>query len=92
MKIPLCSAQSHRPGSWRRRERGTAVVVVLLFLAIVFGYIASNAHTLHWLGRELRFIERQQIRRHAAPPPQGQDRAPKSRGANPKPGAHPGGP
>ncbi len=80
MKIPLHSVPIHCPGSSRRRERGTALVVVLLYLAIVFVYIVSNARTLHCLGRELRLIEHRQIRRLAAPPAQGRDRTTKDRG------------
>ena len=91
MKIPLYSVPIHRLGSSRRRERGTAVLVVLLCLAFVFVYIASNALTLHCLGRQLRLVERHQIRRLAPPLPQGQDTAPKSQGTNQKARAHPGG-
>lgn len=47
----------------RPRERGSAVIVVLVLLAIVLVYINGNLRTLHYLGRELRLIERQQTRR-----------------------------
>ncbi len=70
MKMPLHSVPIHRPAASRRGQRGTAVMVVLFCLAIVFAYLAINARTLHYLGRELRLIERQQTRRLAAPPPQ----------------------
>jgi hypothetical protein len=75
MKTALYSVPTHRPGSPRHAERGTAVVVVLLYLAIVFAYVAANARTLHSLGRELRLIERRQVHRLSAPPPQGHARA-----------------
>jgi hypothetical protein len=46
-----------------RRQSASAVVVVLGLLAILFFYIAANIRTVHYLGRELRLIEQQQIRR-----------------------------
>jgi len=62
MKIPLCAkTSSGRPS--RRRQRGSAVIVVLVLLAIVFIYIGYNARALHYLARELAIVERQQIRR-----------------------------
>jgi hypothetical protein len=75
MKTALYSVSAHRPGSPRQAERGTAVVVVLVYLAIVFACVASNARTLHSLGRELRLIERRQVHRLSAPPPQRHDKA-----------------
>jgi len=47
----------------RRREDASAVIVVIAILAIVFVYVAGNLRTLHFLGRELRLLERQQIHR-----------------------------
>ena len=47
----------------RRRQSGSAVIVVMALLAIILVYVAGNLRTLHNLGRELRLIERQQIRR-----------------------------
>jgi hypothetical protein len=47
----------------RHRQAGSAVIVVMALLAIILVYVAGNLRTLHNLGRELRFIEQQQIRR-----------------------------
>jgi hypothetical protein len=48
-----------RPG----RQSGSAVIVVMALVAIILVYVAGNLRTLHNLGRELRFIERQQVQR-----------------------------
>ena len=47
----------------RQRERGIAVVVVLAILSILLMVIASNLCHLNDLGREIRLIEKKQIRR-----------------------------
>ena len=47
----------------RRRQSGSAVIVVMALVAIILVYVAGNLRTLHNLGRELRLIERQQVRR-----------------------------
>jgi hypothetical protein len=50
----------------RRRtqnERGVAVIVMIVLIAIVLLYISVTAHTLHWLGHDLRLIEQHQIQR-----------------------------
>jgi len=46
-------------------EKGVAVIVVLVILAILFLYIAANARSLHYLGREIKLVEQQQLRRLA---------------------------
>ena len=51
----------------RRAQRGVAVIVVLALLAIILLYIGANARTLYYLGRDLKLIERQQLRRLAQP-------------------------
>jgi len=50
----------------RPRQAGSAVIVVIGILAILLIYIGANLRTLHCLGRELRLVERQQLRRLAA--------------------------
>jgi len=52
------------------RQSGSAVIVVMALVAIILLYVAGNLRTLHNLGRELRLIERQQVRRlqKATPP------------------------
>jgi len=47
----------------RRRQAGSAVIVVLALLAIILVYVAGNLRTLHSLGRELNLLDRQQTRR-----------------------------
>ncbi len=44
-----------------------AVIVVIALIAIVLVYVGGNARTLDQLGRELKLVERQQIRRFVAP-------------------------
>jgi hypothetical protein len=46
-----------------RRQSGSAVIVVMALLAIILIYVAANLRTLTSLGRELKLLERQQIRR-----------------------------
>jgi hypothetical protein len=52
----------------KRRQSGSAVVVVIALLAILLVYVAGNIRTLSNLARELRLLERQQIRRLQTPP------------------------
>ncbi len=52
------------------RQTGSAVIIVLALLAILLVYMAGNIRTLSNLGRELRLLERQQIRRLQAAAPQ----------------------
>ena len=47
----------------RRRQSGSAVIIVMALLAIMLVYVAGNLRTLASLGRELRLLEHQQIRR-----------------------------
>jgi hypothetical protein len=47
----------------RRREQGMATIVVLALLSIVLIYVAANVRSLDILGRELKLVEKQQIRR-----------------------------
>ncbi len=53
----------------RQREQGLAMIVVVAIVAILFVYVAQNAHTLNQLKREVGLIERQQTNRlaHALP-------------------------
>ena len=45
------------------RQSGSAVIVVMALLAIILVYVAGNLRTLNSLDRELKLLERQQIRR-----------------------------
>jgi len=49
----------------RSSERGTAVIVVIAFLAILLVYLAANILTLSNLGHELTLLEQKQTRRLA---------------------------
>ena len=54
---------THHASRPRRRQSGSAVIVVMALLTIIMVYIASNLRTINSLGRELKLLERQQIRR-----------------------------
>lgn len=54
---PLSKAKSGRP-----RQRGTALIVVIILLSIIVMFALSNVRTLDHLGRELRLLEVQQLR------------------------------
>ena len=45
------------------RQRGSAVAVLLVMLAIMLILVAANGKTLLHLHKELKFIERQQTQR-----------------------------
>ena len=46
-----------------RRERGSAVIVVLALLAIITVYVVANSRTLFHLKSELKLIEQQQLKK-----------------------------
>jgi len=54
---------THYASRPRRRQSGSAVIVVMALLTIIMVYVASNLRTINSLGRELKLLERQQIRR-----------------------------
>jgi hypothetical protein len=49
------------PPGCRSRQAGSAVVVILLLLAIMLIYITANLKALHSLKRELKLIETRQV-------------------------------
>jgi hypothetical protein len=49
----------------RYSEQGTAVIVMIAFLALLLVYLAANVLTLSHLGRELTLLEQKQTRRLA---------------------------
>ncbi|MGD0258914.1 MAG: hypothetical protein ABSD29_03725 [Verrucomicrobiota bacterium] len=65
MKLPSLHASRITPyvSLPRRRQAGSAVIVVMALLAIILVYLAANLRTLDSLGRELKLLERQQTRR-----------------------------
>jgi len=52
-----------RPRRARAEEHGMAVVVMLILMAILMLFVASNVRTLVQLKQEIRLVERKQIRR-----------------------------
>lgn len=46
-----------------RDERGTAVLIILVFLACMAAILAFNASTLHVLKEELKLIDQRQQRK-----------------------------
>jgi Tfp pilus assembly protein PilX len=54
---------AHHVSRPRRRQSGSAVIVVLALLSIILIYVAGNLRTLNNLNRELKLLERQQTRR-----------------------------
>ncbi len=53
-----------------RHERGSAILVVLTFVAVLTAILLANAMALHHLRAELRRIDQQQQRRWETAPPQ----------------------
>jgi hypothetical protein len=45
------------------KQNGSAVVVVIVLLAIVLIYVGGNVRTISSLEREIKLVERQQLRR-----------------------------
>jgi hypothetical protein len=52
-----------RPAKRTGHEQGSAAMVVIAIVAIVLLYVASNLRTLDHLNREIKQVERRQIRR-----------------------------
>jgi cell division protein FtsB len=50
----------------QRRQKGAATVVVLALLSIVLLYLGINAHSVSNLQRELKVLEKEQIKRLSA--------------------------
>ncbi len=52
----------------RTRQRGSATILVLALVAILFVYLNRNQLTLHSLKRELRLVEEKQLKKFQPPP------------------------
>lgn len=52
----------------RRRERGSATILVLALVAILVVYMNGNQLALHSAKRELRLLEAKQLKKFQAPP------------------------
>lgn len=62
------------PVSRRSRQDGSAVIVIMVLLAMMLIYVGANLKTLHALQRELKLIEIRQVQRvqaRAVAPSQG---------------------
>ena len=59
MKITLSTSS-------RRKQNGSAVLIVLILLGILLMFIAGNTRTLNQLKREINLIEQKQLKRQAA--------------------------
>ena len=66
MKLPF----NFEPSTFnaRRRERGSATILVLALVAILFVYLNRNQLTLHAVKRELRLVEEKQLKKFQPPP------------------------
>jgi hypothetical protein len=69
-RLPLSRVTDYGLRSPRRetaprptRQSGTAVIVVLVIIAILMIYVAGNIRTLHNVGKELKLIEQKQVHR-----------------------------
>ena len=67
MKLPVISRNvsgfTFRAASSRRREDGIAVIVVLALIVMVLLFLMGNVRTFYSLDRELKLLEKQQVRR-----------------------------
>ena len=58
------------PGSTRRdrsREQGVATLIIIILLLIMMILVTAEMRSLAHLGNEVRFLEKQQIKRIATP-------------------------
>lgn len=53
----------------RHRQSGSAVIVLIVVLALMLIYIGANVRTLHYLQQELKLIEKSQVQRLDRPTP-----------------------
>ena len=66
MKIP---PHNRSAVSRSRRRRGSSVLVILVLMAFLVMWIASNTSTLHVLKQELKRIDRQQQKKFSPTAP-----------------------
>jgi hypothetical protein len=60
--MKLLSPHSN-PAKVHRQQGGSAVIVVMALVAILLLYVAGNLRTLDHLSRELKLLEKKQVRR-----------------------------
>jgi type II secretory pathway component PulK len=63
MKLPTFHRRCRRRPR-RSRTRGSAVLVVMILLAVLAVFVAVNTQTLHQLKAELKLIEQKQQARY----------------------------
>lgn len=61
-------ARTRDPGGRRPRERGTAILVVMMLLLVITAITLANVQTLRHLTRELRQIDREQMEKYEPRP------------------------
>jgi hypothetical protein len=61
MKTPLFT-----PSRWHASERGSAVLVLLVFLSIMLLFVADNNYNANWLRRQVKLVEKRQVERLSA--------------------------
>jgi hypothetical protein len=49
------------PANSGQRSRGSAVLVMIVLLALMLVFVLANLKTLHFMGRELKLIEKRQL-------------------------------
>jgi hypothetical protein len=49
--------------SGQAQRSGSAVLIIILLLAIMLVYVLANLRALHYLSRELKLIDRRQVER-----------------------------
>lgn len=57
-----------RSAEHRRRERGSATILVFALVAILVVYMNGNQLALHSAKRELRLLEQKQLKKFQPPP------------------------
>ena len=51
------------PNTARRRQRGSALIMMLGLIAMLLVIATANNQSVTWLRRELRIVEQQQLQR-----------------------------
>jgi hypothetical protein len=68
MRCSLSKLPCRENGPARRREHGSAVLVVLVVLSIMLIYVNANLTLLSQLRSELKLIEQRQLEKFVRPP------------------------
>lgn len=63
-----CQANRDRATRPQRHERGSAVLVVLILLSLMIGLVFANTQALNHLHKEMRLIEKRQLKKFESKP------------------------